>query len=122
VLNLSNLHQYQKDIANFILNKKGAFVVAEMGLGKTVPTLSAIQHLQKEKGFKSALILAPLRVVYNSWPDEIDKWEHLKGTQYHIIHGKGKSPVLPKKPFYFSNYESIPYIIDKKLYKDCEMG
>lgn len=121
MLNLSHLHQYQKDIANFILNKPSAFVVAEMGLGKTISALSAIQYLQKEKGFKSALVLAPLRVVYNSWPDEIDKWEHLKGTKYHIIHGNGKTTILPKKPFYFSNYESVPYIIDKKLYKDCEI-
>jgi len=121
MLNLSHLHQYQKDIANFILKKQSAFVVAEMGLGKTVSTLSAINYLQKEKGFKSALVLAPLRVVYNSWPDELEKWEHLTGTKYHIIHGKGKQPFLPKVPFYFSNYESLPYIIDKKLHKPCEV-
>jgi SNF2 family DNA or RNA helicase len=121
VLNLKDLHQYQKDIANFILKKSGAFVIAEMGLGKTVSALSAIQYLQKEKGFKSALILAPLRVVYNSWPDEIDKWKHLTGTKYHIIHGKGKMPFLPKVPLYFSNYESLPYIIDKKLHKPCDI-
>jgi len=120
MLELSNLHQYQKDIANFILKKPGAFVIAEMGLGKTIPTLSAIQYLQKEKGFKSALVLAPLRVVYNSWPDEIDKWKHTAGTKYHIVHGSGKQPILPKTPFYFSNYESIPYIIDNRLYQNCD--
>ena len=121
MLNIKDLHQYQRDIANFILKKPGAFVIAEMGLGKTVSTLTAINYLQKEKGFKSALVLAPLRVVYNSWPDEVKKWEQLKGIKYHIIHGKGKTPHLPKVPFYFSNYESLPYIIDKKLHKPCDI-
>ena len=121
MLTINDLHQYQRSIANFILKKPGAFVIAEMGLGKTVATLTAINYLQKEKGYGAALILAPLRVVYNSWPDEIAKWQHLKDIKYHIIHGRGKNPILPKKPFYFSNYESIPYIIDKKLYKSCDI-
>ena len=121
MLDISSFHAYQRTIANFILKHNGSFVIAEMGLGKTAPTLSAIRYLQKEKGYGPALILAPLRVVYNSWPDEINKWVHLKDTTYHITHDKGKIPVLPKRSFYFSNYESLPYIIDKKLYKGCDI-
>jgi len=115
------MHQYQRDIANSIVKNRAVFVIAECGLGKTIPALSAIQYLQKKKHYGPALILAPLRVVYNSWPDEISNWSHMAGTKYHIIHGPGKKQFLPKSNFYFSNFESIPYIIEHKLYKKCEI-
>ena len=120
MLTKKNLHQYQRDIANFIVHNKKAFVIAEMGLGKTASTLMPLQWLQKNKALGPVMVLAPLRVALTSWPDEIANWSNLKGITHHIIHGKGKVPFPPKADLYLSNYESIPYIIDKKLYKPCE--
>ncbi len=121
MLDTCHLHQYQRDIANFIIHNPHALVIAEMGLGKTVSTLMPVRWLQLNKGCGPALILAPLRVVYNSWPDELANWKPLTGATHHIIHGEGKIPFPPKVDFYLSNYESLPYIIEKKLYKSCDV-
>lgn len=121
MLDTCHLHQYQRDIANFILHQPNALVIAEMGLGKTVSTLMPVRWLQQNKGCGPALILAPLRVVYNSWPDELANWAPLTGATHHIIHGEGKTPYPPRVDFYLSNYESLSYIIEKKLYKPCEV-
>lgn len=121
MLNIDNLHQYQRDIANKILKNRGTFVIAEMGLGKTVSAFSAIQYLQRERGYGSALILGPLRVVYNSYPDELEKWQHIKTMSKHILHGPGKRWPVPNANLIMSNYETIPYIIDKKIYSKCDI-
>ena len=121
LLTSKELHPYQREVANMIVNNDNLFVFLEMGLGKTAITLLAINYLQTMKGYKSALILAPLRVVYNSWPSEIQKWADLSRTTWHIIHDKGKIYPLPKKNLYIANYESIPYIVEKKLYKNCDI-
>lgn len=120
-LKLNNLHSYQRAIANFIVNKPRTFVIAEMGLGKTAPTLFAIKYLLDHKSCHAALILAPLRVVYTSWPHEITKWDDLRGMSYHIIHGRKKTVVLPDRDLYLSNYESLSFIIENKLYKACDI-
>ena len=118
-LDTTDLHQYQRDIANFILKNPSAFIVAEMGLGKTVACLSAVRWLQKNKGAGPALILAPLRVVYSVYPDEIKKWKQLQDTTYHIIHGAGKKAPLPATDLYIANYESIPFILESGIYRKC---
>lgn len=120
MLDTDNLHQYQRDIANFILKQPAAFIIAEMGLGKTVACLSAVRWLQKNKAQGAGLILAPLRVVYSVYPDEIQKWKQLQDTTYHIIHGPGKKNPLPGVDFYIANYESIPFILDSKIYRQCD--
>jgi SNF2 family DNA or RNA helicase len=121
MLTLKDMHQYQRNIANTILHNRSTFVCAQMGLGKSAPTFSAIQYLQREKGFGTALVLGPIRVVYNSYPDELDKWQHLKNMGSHILHGPGKKWPVPKTSLILSNYESIPYIIEKKIYKACDI-
>lgn len=120
MLTKKNLHQYQKDIANFIINNPKAFIIAEMGLGKTVSTLMPLQWMQQNKGLGPVLVLAPLRVALTSWPDEIANWKDINGTGYHIIHGKGKIQCLPRVPMCFSNYESLPFIIDKGLHRQFD--
>jgi len=121
MLDKKDLHPYQRAVANFIIKNNKSFVILTMGLGKTAPTLSAIRYLQQDRGYKTALVLAPLRVVYNSWPVEIAKWSHLHDTSFHILHGAGKTWPIKKTDIILSNFDSIPYIIDKGVYKSCEI-
>jgi len=94
-------------------------LILEMGLGKTVSVLSAIEHLQRERGYGPALILAPLRVVYSVYPDEVAKWEQLSGMSLHIIHGKGRQWPLPQADLYISNFETIPWLHKNNIEKVC---
>ena len=70
---------YQNKTTEMILNTKRCLIVLEMGLGKTVATLTAIEDLMCNKfSIRKTLIIAPKHVAQITWPEEIKKWDHLK--------------------------------------------
>lgn len=82
-------HQYQLDAIRWILEKPAAGLYLPPGLGKTAIMLSAMSVLMKHKVIDKVLVIAPLRVCYNVWPNEIQKWSefnHLKCEVLHNIH------------------------------------
>jgi SNF2 family DNA or RNA helicase len=70
-------HSYQEYAANHILNNPAAGLFLDMGLGKTVTTLTAIDDLLFLGEVNKILVIAPLRVAEDTWSTEIDKWDHL---------------------------------------------
>ena len=82
-----NPHDYQTYATNFVLEHPVAAVLLEMGLGKSVITLTAIFELLYNRfEVGKVLVIAPLRVARDTWPAEIEKWDHLKGTDLFIGH------------------------------------
>lgn len=83
-----NPHEYQTYATNFILEHPIAAVLLEMGLGKSVITLTAIYELMLNRfEVQKVLVIAPLRVARDTWPAEIEKWEHLEGLTYSVAIG-----------------------------------
>ena len=81
-------HNYQKYATQFIIDHPTAAVFLQMGLGKSVITLTAIQELALERfEVNRVLVIAPLRVARDTWPDEIQKWDHLHELTYSIAVG-----------------------------------
>ena len=81
-------HEYQQYSIDFIKNNKIAALLLEMGLGKTVTTLTAIKDLMHDDfSIKKVLIVAPLRVAQSTWPNEIEKWDHSKNLTYSVVLG-----------------------------------
>lgn len=71
-------HKYQEYALRFIEDHEKAVLLLDMGLGKTVTTLTAIDEMLHDSfDIASVLVVAPLRVAKNTWPDEIRKWDHL---------------------------------------------
>ena len=71
-------YEYQEYATNFILEHPIAAVLLDMGLGKSVITLIAIEELMHDRfEISKVLVVAPLRVATNTWPSEIKKWDHL---------------------------------------------
>ena len=60
------MHQYQLRAAQFIKDNHNAALWVDMGLGKTVSTLTALVDLLVTKGIKKVLIIAPLRVAQHT--------------------------------------------------------
>jgi SNF2 family DNA or RNA helicase len=86
-MNESNLHPYQrKTIKTGIDNPKYAFLL-DMGLGKTVCTLSILKTLLNRSEVLKPLIIAPKFVVSDTWPNELATWEHLNGFTMSLIIG-----------------------------------
>ena len=83
-----NPHEYQTYATNFILEHPVAAILLDMGLGKSVITLTAIKALMRDSfEVSSVLVIAPLRVATQTWPDEIEKWEHLYDLTYAVAVG-----------------------------------
>ena len=110
-------HDYQRYATDFIINNPISAVLLEMGLGKSVVSLSAINELMLDYfDVSRTLVIAPLRVANSTWPDEIKKWDHLKHLNYSVVIGSEKERLdALKKPahIYLINRENVDWLITK---------
>ena len=110
-------HDYQKYVTDFILNHPVAAVFLDMGLGKTAITLSAIFDLCIDSfEVRKVLVIAPLRVARDTWPDEIRKWDHLRSLTYSVAVGtetERKAALMQKTSVYIINRENIQWLIEE---------
>lgn len=110
-------HNYQKYATDFIINHPVSAVLLEMGLGKSVISLSAINELMLDYfDVSRTLVIAPLRVANSTWPDEIKKWDHLKHLNYSVVIGSEKERLdALRKPahIYLINRENVDWLITK---------
>lgn len=72
-------HDYQRKAIRWIMDKPRCALFAEMGLGKTVITLTALKSLRDDFEVQRVLIVAPKKVAESTWSTEADKWDHLRG-------------------------------------------
>ena len=64
-------HRYQSFATDYILDHDACGLFLDLGLGKSVITLSALTVLLEKGEVKKVLIIAPLRVARSTWPMEI---------------------------------------------------
>jgi hypothetical protein len=69
---------FQPEMIDHLVRNEEAMLWCSMGTGKTVCLLTAISRLILEGGYKGALIVAPIRVMAITFPDQIARWEHTK--------------------------------------------
>ena len=109
-------HKYQAFATEFIETHKQACLMLDMGLGKTVCTLTAINNLKYDWfDVMKVLVIAPLRVARDTWPAEIEKWDHLKDLTYSVCIGTlaERSAALKKKAdVYLINRENVSWLIE----------
>ena len=107
-------HDYQAYATEFILSHPVAAILLQMGLGKSVITLTAIRELLDRGEVRKVLVIAPLRVARDTWPEEIRKWDHLWGITWSVAIG---SPDERRKALALSsqitmiNRENVPWLV-----------
>ena len=110
-------HDYQQYAIDFIESHKTSAVLLDMGLGKTVITLTALNDLLFDHfEISRVLVIAPLRVARNTWPQEIGKWEHLKHLRYSVAVGTEKErweALRKSASLYIINRENMPWLVEK---------
>ena len=110
-------HEYQTYASQFIVGHREAALVLDMGLGKTIITLTAIYELLFDYFEVSrVLVVAPLRVARDTWPAEIRKWEHLSGLTYAVAVGTEEErlrALRQRADIYIINRENIDWLISK---------
>lgn len=110
-------HNYQKHAIDYILSHNESALLLDMGLGKTVITLTAVSELIYERfEVNKVLVVAPLRVARDTWPAEIEKWEHLRKMKYSVAvgsEGKRIQALKAKANVYIINRENIDWLVNK---------
>lgn len=110
-------HEYQVYAAEYIKSHEVSAVLLECGLGKTAITLTAIDGLMFDSfDIRKVLVIAPVRVVKMSWPDEIEKWDHLHGLRYSVAAGTEAERIKAlKEPadIYLINRENVQWLVEK---------
>lgn len=80
-------HGYQKKATERILQQKRVGLFLDMGLGKTVITLTAIKELIEDFAIWKVLVIAPKRVAEDTWSREHEKWDHLSELRISKVLG-----------------------------------
>lgn len=113
-MNETNLHQYQKACIAHIIDKTHCGVFLDMGLGKTVSTLTAINALMFDYlEISSTLVIAPKRVTESVWQEEAEKWDHLKHLRFSKIIGteaKRIEALKAKADIYLISRDNIAWL------------
>lgn len=111
--NESRLLPYQRRIVDHICDHPAAMVWADMGLGKTVSTLTAISKVLDNLRANGVLVVAPLRVIQTVWRQEAAKWEHTRHLRFSLIHGdqnQRMTALWRKADVYLINYENLTWL------------
>lgn len=110
-------HEYQVFATEYILQNPIAAILLDMGLGKSVITLTAIFDLTLDSFLiRKVLVIAPLRVARDTWPAEIEKWDHLYGLKYAVAVGserERKVALKQKAQVHLINRENIEWLVTK---------
>lgn len=111
-----NPHSYQEYATDFIDKNPVSCLLLDMGLGKTAITLTALCDLLFDS-FEAhrILVIAPLRVASQTWPDELRKWEHLSDLRFSVAVGteaERKAALKVKADIYIINRENVQWLIE----------
>lgn len=110
-------HNYQTYATDFIVEHPEAAVFLDMGLGKSVITLTALLDLCLDRfEIAKVLVIAPLRVARDTWTAELQKWDHLKCFTYATVIGsvsEREAALRKKAHIYLINRENVSWLIEE---------
>ena len=112
----ATLHPYQEYSKNFILDHPYCALLLDMGLGKTLSSLTAIDELLHTfEIIENVLVIAPLSVAEKTWTDEIEKWDHLQHLTFSKVLGNPKQreeALFKKADVYLINRENVEWLVN----------
>ena len=110
-------YDYQQYATQWILDKEKAGLLLDMGMGKSVITLTAIDELMFNYfEVSKVLVIAPLRVAESTWDEEAAKWDHLEHLKISKVLGTEKERInalYTKADIYIINRENVKWLVDK---------
>ncbi|QOR47515.1 DEAD/DEAH box helicase [Trueperella pecoris] len=107
-------HNYQRQAIAHILLHPNSVLLLDMGLGKTVITLTALTSLLTSQLARRVLIIAPKRVATHTWPTELAKWDHLAGLNAVVLTGTPatrQALLEDPAPLHIINRENVPWLV-----------
>ena len=109
-------HEYQKYCIEYIKTHNVSALFLDMGLGKTIITLTALRDLMLDDvSISKVLVIAPLRVARDTWPAEVEKWDHLSDLDVSVIVGAAKERTAAlnhSAMIYVVNRENVKWLVE----------
>jgi SNF2 family DNA or RNA helicase len=109
-------HTYQKFAIQKMIYQPIVGLFLEMGLGKTVCALTAASELlHNYYEVSKVLVIAPYRVARDTWPDEVEKWDHLRYLKISKVLGSKKQRLAAlntQADIYVINRENVTWLVE----------
>lgn len=113
-------HEYQQAAVEALESNERYGLFLDMGLGKTVTTLTAIQNLVYDRiEVRKVLIIAPKSVAESTWQDEAEKWDHI-GLRFSTVLGSAKKraeALARPADCYVINRENVVWLCEYYKYR-----
>lgn len=109
-------YEYQETAMRWILDKPRCCLFLDMGLGKTVSTLTAVQQLIDDCEVSRVLVVAPKKVAETTWSTEAEKWDHLKSLRVVKVLGSEKKrceALAEKADVYVTGRDNFVWLVGK---------
>ena len=108
-------HDYQRYVTDKMIELPFMGAWLDMGLGKTVCTLTALYQLKYERFcIRKAIVIAPKKVAENTWSAEAEKWDHLQGLRVSVVLGTAaqrKRALATPADVYVINRENTQWLV-----------
>ena len=108
--------RHQRIAEQFCMTHSHAGLLLDMGLGKTVVTLTVLNRLMYEEfSLNRALVIAPKRVAEDTWSREAEKWDHLSGLRVVKVLGTAKqrtAALAQDGDVYVINRENVVWLVE----------
>lgn len=114
MLRPSDLHDYQRKGIQFMMDNPACGLFVDLGMGKTVMSLTAATNRLKDGEAKKVLIVAPLKVANRTWPDEFKVWSHFCCWDYSLLTGDEEdrtAAMKSKAPIHIINIDKIAWLV-----------
>ena len=111
----TDLRDYQERLVNEIKQNKKLLLAVDMGLGKTIITLTEIEWmLYQDLTVNRVLIIGPKRVIQSVWKQEAEKWAHTQKLKISIVWGTEQERIAAlrtKADVYLINRENMTWLV-----------
>lgn len=111
----ADLRPYQREAVDWLRANPFSGLFIDMGLGKTAICLTLLSDLADNFGFRRALIVAPLKVANETWPDEIGLWRHTACLPYRLLTGERaarEAAMRDPASLHIVNREAVPWLVE----------
>jgi SNF2 family DNA or RNA helicase len=115
MLTADMLHGYQQKAVNHQCSRPNSMLWLDMGLGKTIITLTSLAHLIRTQYLRGVVIVAPIRVIRLVWRQEAAKWQHTQHLKFSMVTGtrdQRTRALLRPADIYLINYENLGWLAE----------
>ncbi len=116
-MNRDNLHDYQCYCAQRILDQPVTALFLDLGMGKTITSLTAVTDLLHDRfEVSKVLVIAPLKVAEDTWSRETEGWEHTKHLRIAKMLGSEAERLAAlnsSADIYVINRENVEWLVKR---------